>query len=218
MSNVTVSGEQQRDSAIHMHVSILPQTPLPSRLPHSIEQSSLCYTVCSCWLTYSELQLWNNRNLTQPNNSPKLYSGAWALTFLWVHCSSFSLQLFQQGLQNVLQKGSLHIWALYHQCSGPILLMWGRRTGTSGYHPITYRGTLWVALEKHLKSPLFPWTVTHQAPLSMGFSRQALLEWVAISSSRGSSLPRDQTYVSCVSCIGRWSLYHWATWESRCQH
>ena len=45
--------------------------------------------------------------------------------------------------------------------------------------------------------------ILHQAPLSMGFSRQALLEWVAISSSRGSSLPRDQTYVSCVSCIGR---------------
>jgi len=76
----------------------------------------------------------------------------------WLFCGFtahlFSLQLFQQGLQNVLQKGSLHIWALYHQCSGPILLMWGRRTGTSGYHPITYCGTLWVALEKHLKSPL----------------------------------------------------------------
>jgi len=38
---VIVSGGQQRDSAIHSHVSILPQTPLPSRLPHNIEQSSL---------------------------------------------------------------------------------------------------------------------------------------------------------------------------------
>ena len=41
------SGEQRRDSAIHIHVSILPQTPLPSRLPRDIEQSSLCYTVGS---------------------------------------------------------------------------------------------------------------------------------------------------------------------------
>ena len=40
-----VSGEPQRDSAIHVHVSLLPQTPLPSRLPHNTEQSSLCYTV-----------------------------------------------------------------------------------------------------------------------------------------------------------------------------
>ena len=41
----TVSGELQRDSAVHIHVSILLQTPLPSRLPHSTEQSSMCYTI-----------------------------------------------------------------------------------------------------------------------------------------------------------------------------
>ena len=40
-----VSGEQQRDSAMHTHVSILPQTPLPSRLPHDIEWSSWCCTL-----------------------------------------------------------------------------------------------------------------------------------------------------------------------------
>ena len=38
---VTVSGKQQRDSATHIHVSILPQTPLPSRMPHNTEQSSM---------------------------------------------------------------------------------------------------------------------------------------------------------------------------------
>ena len=32
-----------------------------------------------------------------------------------------------------------------------------------------------------------------------------ILEWVAISSSRGSSPPKDRT---CVSCIGRWVLYY----------
>ena len=48
---VTVSGEQQRDSAIHIHVSILPQTPLQFGLPHNIEQSSMCYTVGFCWLS-----------------------------------------------------------------------------------------------------------------------------------------------------------------------
>ena len=35
---VIVPGEQRRDSAIHIHISTLPQTPLPSRLPHNIEQ------------------------------------------------------------------------------------------------------------------------------------------------------------------------------------
>ena len=28
-----------------------------------------------------------------------------------------------------------------------------------------------------------------------------ILEWVAISSSRGSSLPKDRILVSCISCI-----------------
>ena len=40
------------------------------------------------------------------------------------------------------------------------------------------------------------------------------LEWVAISSSKGSSWPRDQTRVSFSSCIGRQVLYHWATKEA----
>ena len=46
---VIVSGKQRKDSAIYTHVSILPQNPLPPRLPLNIEQSSLCYTVGPCW-------------------------------------------------------------------------------------------------------------------------------------------------------------------------
>lgn len=42
---MTVSGEQQRDSAVRIPVSILPSIPLPSRQPHGVEQISLCYTV-----------------------------------------------------------------------------------------------------------------------------------------------------------------------------
>ena len=41
-----------------------------------------------------------------------------------------------------------------------------------------------------------------------GILQARLLEWVAISCSRGSSQPRDQTH---IPCIGRWVLYHWAT-------
>jgi len=35
-----------------------------------------------------------------------------------------------------------------------------------------------------------------------------ILEWVAISHSRGSSRPTDWTLISCVPCIGRGILYH----------
>ena len=59
------------------------------------------------------------------------------------------------------------------------------------------------------------WTVAHQAPLSMKFSRQEYwLEWVAISSSRGSFWPRDWICIFCVPCTGRRILYHWTTWEA----
>ena len=43
-----------------------------------------------------------------------------------------------------------------------------------------------------------------------GTSQARILEWISISFSRQSSLPRDQT---CISCTGRWVLYHWATRE-----
>ena len=36
-----------------------------------------------------------------------------------------------------------------------------------------------------------PWTVAHQAPLTLGILQPRILEWVAISSSKGSSQPRD---------------------------
>ena len=41
-----------------------------------------------------------------------------------------------------------------------------------------------------------------------------MLEWVAISSSRGSSWPRDWTW---ISCIGRWIFYHWKAHLSICR-
>ena len=91
-----------------------------------------------------------------------------------------------------------------------------------------------------------PWTAAHQAPLSTGFprkntgvgrasrelvmdredwraavcgvakSRTRLSGWTELGChflTRGSSWPRDRAQVSCVSCIGRRVLHHWATWE-----
>ena len=44
-----------------------------------------------------------------------------------------------------------------------------------------------------------------------GISQAKILEWVAISFSKGSSWPRNWTH---VSCIGRQILYHWASREA----
>ena len=49
------------------------------------------------------------------------------------------------------------------------------------------------------------WTVTLQAPLSMKFSRQEY--WSGLPFPASGPLPRFQTHVSYVSCVGRWVLY-----------
>ena len=51
-----------------------------------------------------------------------------------------------------------------------------------------------------------------------GLSQARILECVAISSFRGSSLPRDWTCISWVSCTGGRILYHWATWGAWFAH
>ena len=54
-----------------------------------------------------------------------------------------------------------------------------------------------------------PWATVH------GVSQARILEWVAKSCSRGSSWPRDRTHITCISCNGRYMLYHWAIWEAQ---
>ena len=44
-----------------------------------------------------------------------------------------------------------------------------------------------------------------------GIISARILERVDISFSKRLSWPRDQT---CISCIGMWILYHWATWKA----
>ena len=56
-----------------------------------------------------------------------------------------------------------------------------------------------------------PWTVAHQSPLSMGFFWARLPEWVAISSSQGSSWPRDWTCVSASPAPSSLPLSHWGS-------
>ena len=52
----------------------------------------------------------------------------------------------------------------------------------------------WIYLVAQLCPTLAtPWTIAHQAPLSMGILQVGILEWVAMPSSRGSSQPRDWT-------------------------
>ena len=79
---------------------------------------------------------------------------------------------------------------------------------------------LWPNLCMHTQScPTLCDPVDYSQPGSSvhGVFQARILEQVAISYFRASSWPRNQTRVlciSCVSCNGRWILYHCDTWEA----
>ena len=74
---------------------------------------------------------------------------------------------------------------------------------------------VWVSVCVHACVPshfscvwlfVIPWTVAHQAPLSMGFSRQ---EWSGLPWLPPGDLPDlGMEHVFYISCIGRWVPYH----------
>ena len=74
----------------------------------------------------------------------------------------------------------------------------------------------WMNMCGFTRLCLTVWDLRDCSPSSCsvhGIIPARILEWVVISSSGGSSWPRDWTHISCVSCIGRRILYHWAIWE-----
>ena len=82
------------------------------------------------------------------------------------------------------------------------------------FHFINGLGQLrWLAcmcaqLVSHVQLFVTPWTVTHEALLSLGFFRQAYWSGLPFPS------PRDWTCISYVSCMGRQIPYHGGTWEA----
>ncbi|CAN0514516.1 unnamed protein product [Rangifer tarandus platyrhynchus] len=92
---------------------------------------------------------------------------------------------------------------IYIDTNGFVLVYWlpplsGLESLTSTAHSVTQAClTLWDPMDC---SP--PGSSVH------GILQARILEWVAISSSRVSSPPRDRTPVTCDPCIGRQILYH----------
>ena len=72
----------------------------------------------------------------------------------------------------------------------------------------TLKFMLLLLFSHHVVSDSFvtPCTLAHQSPLHRIF-QAIILKWVVVSFPRGSSQLRDWT---CVSCVGLWTLYHWA--------
>ena len=60
-----------------------------------------------------------------------------------------------------------------------------------------------------------PWAVDYQAPPPMGFFQARILEWLAVSFSRGSSPPSNQTQVFHTAGRTLYHLSHQGSWAIR---
>ena len=78
--------------------------------------------------------------------------------------------------------------------------------------------TLCVLLLQLCPTLCGPMDCSPQGSSVHGIFQARILEWVAISFSKGSSQPRDLTHVSYISCIGRSVLYQqsYLTIQSYC--
>ena len=70
-----------------------------------------------------------------------------------------------------------------------------------------------VCTLSHVQLFAVPWTKPTRLLFPWNYNQSRLREWIAISYYRRSSLSRDRTRVSCISCLGRWILYQCTTWE-----
>ena len=115
---------------------------------------------------------------------------------------------------------SIELWQLSNHCARSGFLQTSALTMQTDEHPCiwtfklcenkTVGGSIEDSFRAQTLSHLYsatPWTVAQPGSSVHGVLQARILEWVAISSSRGSSQPRNQTRVSRISCIRRQVLY-----------
>ena len=103
------------------------------------------------------------------------------------------------GLQSMGSQRVGHDWASSHPfTSFHFLFKWSE-----------VKWVKWSEVKSlsHVRLSAIPWTVAYWAPPSMGFFQARILEWIAISFSRGTSRPRAWTQVSRVvsGCFTVWA-------------
>ena len=86
--------------------------------------------------------------------------------------------------------------------------LWKKKSGMPrAWRAESWWGRAWVLSHSIVSDSLPPYGHPPGSPVHR-ISQARILEWVAISSSRGFSQPRDWTCISCNSCIGWRILYH----------
>ena len=139
-------------------------------------------------------------------SQPLNYQGSPHFSFWASYNTQFTpSSIVQYILLQVFQSVYVFLEVFKHQ--GHILITFVEHLAT---------GVVWQSMCVCVSSALSCLTLWPHRPYPVRLlcpwdSQARILESVAISSSRGSSQPRDLTW---VSCIGRQIIYHCATWEA----
>ena len=131
----------------------------------------------------------------EPAGSIRVFSSELAVCIKWPKYWSFSFNYSPSNIYSGLMLFRIDWFDLLASQGTPKTF-----SGTTiQKHQFTRAQPLWSSAHIHpcvcivaRSCRLFatPWTVAHQAPLSMGILQARILEWVAMPSSRGSSQPR----------------------------
>ena len=147
----------------------------------------------------------------------------WHMNLISLIWNSFS-DIYVQHEINILKSIGLFHFVLFAQSGSPFAFVWCFPTMRFRLCILTdyiYNENILCSIWVPAKLLQFCLTVCNPLDCNLpgssvhGLFQARILEWVAIFYSRGSSWPRDQTHVSCISCIDRQILYLCTTWETR---
>ena len=161
-------------------------------------KSYCCSVIVSDFLQPDGLQ---HSRLPCPSLSPRVCSDSCPLSW-WCYLNISSSATHFSFFFNVSQHQGLFQWVGYSYQAAKVLELQFQHQSVCA---------------QSLQSLLILWDPMYCSLQGSSFHRiflERILEWVAMSSSRESSWPRDWTHVSYVSCtVGRF-FYHWATRET----
>ena len=111
----------------------------------------------------------------------------------------------------------LSCWGLIHSCKVETKCSADIKTWISVFHSYFQKTikTTYLRFCLVLSDSLRPMDCILPGFLAHGIFQATVLEWLAVSSSRRSSQPRDWGHISCISWNGRQIHYHWETWEAQ---
>ena len=204
----------------NVHESTAHSIPLLNNIPFI--GGLQCVALLTCWKTSELFPVWGSYRQNCWEYAYRSFRGhvfSFFSGILKVSCFYLFLNLFRCNLSTYKKWQELQ--GLFSQAITSFTQIVYILSHLLYHFPSIYISLLsWVIWEPVVD--IIVWSLSRDlldcsppGPSVHGIIQARILEWVAISSSRGSSWPRDGTHVSCVFCIGRRILNHHFTRETQ---